>query len=274
MRTKRGELGARGHEAGDRGRGALVGVGRPRVERHGADLEEQADDAVSTTPGSEGPGGRPTRVEIAVAMAFEVGWSPRSRRAARPRRGRTRVEKAPRRKYFSAASCDEQAAAAGQTGHGRTAGARGPRGPTNSVMRSLAAEEDHHAEHREQRQREDLGGREPGADRGVLLVAPGVEAPMGVKASEPTPPKRSAKMEHARSPRAGAARPGGTAETPSMATEPLEGDRLGGRAGAATSAAKRRRAGPDVRTTCAGWRERRGANASTRTPTMAPRRRR
>ena len=43
QRTERRDLGARGHEAGDRGGRALVDVGRPRLERHGADLEQQAD---------------------------------------------------------------------------------------------------------------------------------------------------------------------------------------------------------------------------------------
>ena len=43
QRAERGDLGAGRHERGDRGRGALVDVGRPGVERRGADLEQQAD---------------------------------------------------------------------------------------------------------------------------------------------------------------------------------------------------------------------------------------
>ena len=38
-----GELGRGGEEGGDRRRRALVDVGRPHVERHGGDLEGEAD---------------------------------------------------------------------------------------------------------------------------------------------------------------------------------------------------------------------------------------
>ena len=42
--TKPGRLGPDAQERGDRRRRTLVRVGRPRVERHGADLEREADD--------------------------------------------------------------------------------------------------------------------------------------------------------------------------------------------------------------------------------------
>ena len=41
---ERPRLGHRGHEAGDRGRRALVDVGRPHVEGHGGDLEAEPDE--------------------------------------------------------------------------------------------------------------------------------------------------------------------------------------------------------------------------------------
>ena len=84
-----GELGAGGHEAGDRGRGALVGVGGPRVERHRADLEEQADeqqhDAGDEQAVEVAGGGRDRHGDGA-----QVGGAGVAVEQGRRRRGRTR----------------------------------------------------------------------------------------------------------------------------------------------------------------------------------------
>ena len=59
-RPEGGELGAGGHEAGDRGGRALVDVRGPRVERHGADLEQQADEQQDDSRAAGGRRGRAT----------------------------------------------------------------------------------------------------------------------------------------------------------------------------------------------------------------------
>ena len=121
-----GELGAGGHEAGDRGRGALVGVRGPRVERHGADLEQQADEQQHHAGHAAGRRGRPGRSRSPRRWP-EVGGARRSRRAGRRRRGRTRS----RSRRAGSTSARPPARAGGGGGPDRSsrrAAARAPRG--------------------------------------------------------------------------------------------------------------------------------------------------
>ena len=116
QRAERRDLGARGHERGHRGRRALVDVRRPGVERHGADLEQQADaeqrdpDVQQRGAGGVGRGGR--------GDAPTAAPSRRSRTAARCRTGRTPT----RTRRAGSTSAPPPATAAGAAGPGRTAG--------------------------------------------------------------------------------------------------------------------------------------------------------
>ena len=131
--------------------------------------------------------------------------------------------------------------------------------------------EQHHAADREQRQREDLGRCQPGARAARLVRRPGEAAPCGVNAS---PPGRRGPLGHGQHAEDATARrivPCRNSVGPSTTIAPrprvaAAGRAVGRRRTTATNAADQadqRRA-----TTWIGVADRRGANASTRTPTQ------
>ncbi len=161
------ELGAGRHEPGDGGGGALVGVGGPRVERHGADLEEQADEGEDDTREQqplEVAGGRGDRRGDGLEVA-RAGVAVEERGAEEEERARERPEE----EVLQRGLLRQQATAAGQAGHD-VERQREDLEPDEHRDEVVGADEDHHPEDGEEGEREDLGGRVPGAGRGVLLA--------------------------------------------------------------------------------------------------------
>ena len=101
-REERRHLGRRRHERRDRGRRALVDVGRPHVERHGRDLERRTRPRAGPSRRARAPE-RPVDPASARAIAgiFVVAVAPYA--IAIPYRKNAEAN-APSRKYFIAAS--------------------------------------------------------------------------------------------------------------------------------------------------------------------------
>ena len=162
QRAERGDLRARGHEAGDRGRRALVDVRRPGVERRGADLEQQADGEQRDADAA----GRPVRRRRAApcrSRAGDVGQPHRAGEAVEQRDAEQEERRGERaeQEVLQRRLLREQPTAPGQ--------------PAQQVQRQrehlerdehrqqvAGGGEDQHAADREQQQRVDLGLHQPG----------------------------------------------------------------------------------------------------------------
>lgn len=177
QRAERGDLGGGGHEAGDRGRGALVDVRGPHVERHGADLEQEprqdhraADEEQRVVAHGGGEGG----VDLgdrAVDDARDGGVRDGARVAVEegdPEEEERRGERA-EQEVLHRGLLRHQPLAAGE-------GAEEVERQGEDFQRDeqgqqvVRRREDQHADGEED-EREDLGGGEPGPDRLLLAVA-------------------------------------------------------------------------------------------------------
>ena len=137
QRAERRDLGAGGHERGDRGRRALVDVGRPGVERRGADLEQQADRDQRRCRRAAARRCRAVP-ETASAMSAKL------HRAGEAVEQRDAVEEERRRRTRRAGSTSapppgESSRRRRASPHSRYSGSESTSSATNIVSRSLAA---------------------------------------------------------------------------------------------------------------------------------------
>ena len=160
------DLGAGGHEAGDRRGSALVDVRRPRVERHGADLEQQADEQ-EHHPGDQQP------VEVARGgrdRLGDVGEVDRSAVAVEQGRAEDEEARAERaeQEVLQRGLLREQPAA---TGEAREEVERQRQHLEGHEHREQVpgGREEQHAAHREHGQREDLAAHESGTQGSGLV---------------------------------------------------------------------------------------------------------
>ena len=272
-RAEGGDLGAGRHERGDRGRGALVDVGGPRLERHGADLEEQADREQARA--DEQQAGAADVVAHGLVDRGEVhgaGEAVEQRRAVEEEAGGEGAEEEVLERRLLA----QQAAAARQPAQ-QVEREREDLEADEHRQQVVGRREEHHAEDREHHQRVDLGVLAVGRERRGLRVGaghrgglagegrdPAVEVPLGEEQDA-----GDGQRQH---------------QAPDEEAGPVDGDRAADREDAARGAvvvrlarpgrpAPRRRgrrrgrrgpARPGRRSAAA-----RGANASTTTPRQA-----
>ena len=161
-RAERGSLGARGHEAGDRRRGALVDVGRPCVERHRTDLEEQADEDEERARDEQAVHRQRTGGDrlAEVAEVDRAGVAVEQGRAEEEERRAERAEQ----EVLERRLLREQAAAAGEARED-VERQREHLERDEHADEVVRRREEHHAEDREHRQREDLGRQRTRAGR-------------------------------------------------------------------------------------------------------------
>ena len=189
QRAERGDLGARRHEAGDRGRRALVDVRRPDVERRGADLEQQADGeqrdaeeqqrlaAERHVPARAADRAGDGRQADGVGVAVDEG------RAEEEERRRERAEQ----EVLQARLLGQQAAATGEAAH-QVERQRQDLERDEHRQQVVRGGEQQHAADREQQQREDLGLHEPGTPGLRLGRRPGDGGGLRGERSAPGPP--------------------------------------------------------------------------------------
>ena len=140
------------HEAGDRRRGAHVDVGGPGVERHGADLEEQADrdhDEAAQQQTLRAGVGRDGRVELREAHAPGVAVEQRDA-VEHDGRGQRAEQEVLERRLLA-----EQATTARHRGQ-QVQRQREDLDGHEQHQQVVGGDEQHHAEDREHQQREDL----------------------------------------------------------------------------------------------------------------------
>ena len=185
-RAERRRLGGRGHERRHGGRGALVDVGRPGLERHGADLEEQPDGQHAHADEQQGlVGGVVADGVVDLAEVHRAGVAVDERHAVEEEAGGEGTEHEVLERGLLAQQPAPTGEAAQQVQRQRQHLER-----DEHRQQVARRREQHHAEDREQQQRVDLGVLEAGGaalglgprQRGGLAGErrhPAVELPLG-----------------------------------------------------------------------------------------------
>ncbi|SCD30840.1 hypothetical protein GA0115236_10067 [Streptomyces sp. IgraMP-1] len=173
-----GDLGGGGHEAGDRGRGALVDVGRPHVERDGADLEEQPHQDQGHADQEQRVVAHRLSEDRVVAdqrAVYDVGdHGVRDGARVAVEQGDAEEEEGggegAEEEVLDRRLLRHEPPAAGQGAHQvEREGEDLQRDEEGQQV--VGGGEDDHAADREEHQREDLGGGEPGLDSGLFGLA-------------------------------------------------------------------------------------------------------